>query len=138
MQLRVGDNENAEHAFRAAIEAFPEQSVSRRAELMQKVARTLQNRFLAQAALETLRSAEAVLEGAPGHRELCASIHIDRAWIHYWHGEVAEMETALAKSCNTAFGEMAGQLGANKLRRQAEKFGFNDPGLQVPMPVETA
>ncbi len=97
VQLRVGDNENAEHAFRAAIEAFPEQSVSRRAELMQKVARTLQNRFLAQAALETLRGAEAVLEGAPGHRELCASIHIDRAWIHYWHGEVAEMETALAK-----------------------------------------
>lgn len=53
-------------------------------------------------------------------------------------GQTVSMETALAKSCNTAFGEMAGQLGANKLRRQAEKFGFNDPGLQVPMPVETS
>jgi peptidoglycan glycosyltransferase len=53
-------------------------------------------------------------------------------------GQTVSMETALAKSCNTAFGEMAGQLGANKLRRQAEKFGFNDPGLKVPLPVETS
>jgi peptidoglycan glycosyltransferase len=53
-------------------------------------------------------------------------------------GQTVSMETALAKSCNTAFAEMAGQLGANKLRRQAEKFGFNDSGLKVPMPVETS
>jgi peptidoglycan glycosyltransferase len=53
-------------------------------------------------------------------------------------GETVPMETALAKSCNTAFGEMAGQLGANKLRRQAEKFGFNDPELAVPLVVETS
>jgi penicillin-binding protein A len=53
-------------------------------------------------------------------------------------GETVSMETALAKSCNTAFGEMAGQLGANKLRRQAEKFGFNDPDLAVPLAVETS
>ena len=53
-------------------------------------------------------------------------------------GETVPMETALAKSCNTAFGEMAGQLGANKLRRQAEKFGFNDPDLTVPLAVETS
>ncbi|MFD9702816.1 peptidoglycan D,D-transpeptidase FtsI family protein [Lentzea sp. NPDC059081] len=53
-------------------------------------------------------------------------------------GETVSMETALAKSCNTAFGEMAGQVGANKLRRQAEKFGFNDPDLTVPLAVETS
>ncbi|MFD4641433.1 peptidoglycan D,D-transpeptidase FtsI family protein [Lentzea sp. NPDC058436] len=53
-------------------------------------------------------------------------------------GETVPMETALAKSCNTAFGEMAGQVGANKLRRQAEKFGFNDPDLTVPLAVETS
>lgn len=53
-------------------------------------------------------------------------------------GQTVSMETALAKSCNTAFGEMAGQLGANKLRRQAEKFGFNDPGLKVPLAVEAS
>ncbi|HUQ60687.1 penicillin-binding protein 2 [Lentzea sp.] len=53
-------------------------------------------------------------------------------------GETVSMETALAKSCNTAFGEMAGQVGASKLRRQAEKFGFNDPDLTVPLAVETS
>ncbi|KJK47604.1 penicillin-binding protein [Lentzea aerocolonigenes] len=53
-------------------------------------------------------------------------------------GQTVSMETALAKSCNTAFAEMAGQVGANKLRRQAEKFGFNDSGLKVPLPVETS
>jgi serine/threonine protein kinase/tetratricopeptide (TPR) repeat protein len=95
--LRVGDNEKAEQALRGAVDAFPELSVPRRAELMQKIARTLQNRFMAQAALDALRGAEAVLENAPGHRELYASIQIERAWIHYWHGEVAEMEVALAK-----------------------------------------
>lgn len=53
-------------------------------------------------------------------------------------GQTVPMETALAKSCNTAFAEMAGQVGAAKLRRQAEKFGFNDSGLKVPLPVETS
>lgn len=53
-------------------------------------------------------------------------------------GETVSMETALAKSCNTAFGEMAGQVGASKLRRQAEKFGFNDPDLRIPLAVETS
>ncbi len=53
-------------------------------------------------------------------------------------GQTVSMETALAKSCNTAFAEMAGQVGAAKLRRQAEKFGFNDSGLKVPLPVETS
>jgi len=53
-------------------------------------------------------------------------------------GETVPMETALAKSCNTAFGEMAAQVGAAKLRRQAEKFGFNDTTLKVPLPVETS
>jgi tetratricopeptide (TPR) repeat protein len=52
---------------------------------------------MAKAALEALGAAEAVLENAPGHRELYASIQIERAWIHYWHGEVAEMEVALSK-----------------------------------------
>ncbi|SDH56952.1 peptidoglycan glycosyltransferase [Lentzea fradiae] len=51
-------------------------------------------------------------------------------------GETVSMETALAKSCNTAFGEMAGQVGASKLRRQAEKFGFNDQDLRIPLAVE--
>lgn len=95
--LRIGENEKAESAFRSAVAAHPALSVARHAELMQKIARTLQNRFMAQAALEALSAAESVLQDSPSHCELYASIQIERAWIHYWHGEVAEMEVALSK-----------------------------------------
>ncbi|SDK61264.1 peptidoglycan glycosyltransferase [Lentzea albidocapillata subsp. violacea] len=53
-------------------------------------------------------------------------------------GETASMETALAKSCNTAFGEMAAQVGKSKLTAQSNKFGFNDNDLEVPLAVETS
>lgn len=35
------------------------------------------------------------------------------------------MDTALTKSCNTSFANIALQIGADKLRKQAEKFGFD-------------
>ena len=41
---------------------------------------------------------------------------------------------ALRVSCNTAFGGLGLRLGADKLRRQAEAFGFNR-GLSIPLPV---
>lgn len=53
-------------------------------------------------------------------------------------GETVSMETALAKSCNTAFGEMAAQVGKAKLTAQSDKFGFNDDDLLVPLAVETS
>ncbi|MFS8100380.1 penicillin-binding protein 2 [Lentzea alba] len=53
-------------------------------------------------------------------------------------GQTVSMETALAKSCNTAFGEMAGQVGKAKLTTQSNKFGFNDDDLQIPLAVETS
>lgn len=53
-------------------------------------------------------------------------------------GETVSMETALAKSCNTAFGEMAAQVGKSKLTTQSNKFGFNDDDLEVPLAVETS
>ncbi len=53
-------------------------------------------------------------------------------------GQTASMELALAKSCNTAFGEMAAKLGKTKLQAQSDKFGFNDNDLKVPMPVENS
>lgn len=37
-------------------------------------------------------------------------------------------------SCNTSFAWLAGELGADALREQSEKFGFGQP-LQVPMTV---
>jgi peptidoglycan glycosyltransferase len=53
-------------------------------------------------------------------------------------GDTVSMETALAKSCNTAFGEMAAQVGKSKLTAQSDKFGFNDDDLTVPLAVETS
>ncbi|MFC7342514.1 peptidoglycan D,D-transpeptidase FtsI family protein [Saccharopolyspora griseoalba] len=41
---------------------------------------------------------------------------------------------ALAHSCNTAFAEIAGKVGADKLRSTAAKFGF-DRDLNMPMSV---
>ncbi|MBK0865330.1 MAG: penicillin-binding protein 2 [Saccharopolyspora sp.] len=41
---------------------------------------------------------------------------------------------ALAHSCNTAFAEVAGKVGADKLRETAGKFGFGKD-LQIPMEV---
>lgn len=41
------------------------------------------------------------------------------------------LEEALETSCNTAFGDLGLKLGADKLRDQAEKFGFNDDFTQV-------
>ena len=40
-------------------------------------------------------------------------------------GTRVTLEQALKTSCNTAFGNLGLQLGADKLREQAEKFGFN-------------
>jgi penicillin-binding protein A len=50
-------------------------------------------------------------------------------------GVKTSLENALAKSCNTAFAELAGQLGKDKLRAQAEKFGIGEKGETVPLPV---
>ena len=41
---------------------------------------------------------------------------------------------ALAISCNTAFGHVGLQLGADAIRAQAEKFGFNH-AFQIPLAV---
>lgn len=42
---------------------------------------------------------------------------------------------ALRISCNTAFGQLGLNVGADALRTQAERFGFNDPNLTIPMKV---
>ncbi|MBO0809613.1 MAG: penicillin-binding protein 2 [Actinobacteria bacterium] len=45
---------------------------------------------------------------------------------------------AFTVSCNTAFGNLGMKVGGGKLRRQADKFGFNDPGLKIPLPVSAS
>ena len=43
--------------------------------------------------------------------------------------------TAFAQSCDTTFAKIGMQLGAPALNAMAEKFGFNNANLTVPLPV---
>jgi penicillin-binding protein A len=52
-------------------------------------------------------------------------------------GDETTLIHALEISCNTAFGSLGLELGGEKLRAQAAKFGFGD-SLQVPMRVATS
>lgn len=47
--------------------------------------------------------------------------------------ENATIRVALQYSCNNVFAHMAVQLGEDKLRTTAEKFGFNDNSQDVPV-----
>lgn len=48
----------------------------------------------------------------------------------------ANFAFALAQSCNTPFASIAADLGQQAITDQATKFGFNDPNLKIPSPVE--
>jgi len=50
-------------------------------------------------------------------------------------GETAPLTEALARSCNTAFAQLAAMVGEDALREQAQEFGFGQPDLTVPLPV---
>ncbi|KUN04055.1 penicillin-binding protein [Streptomyces yokosukanensis] len=45
----------------------------------------------------------------------------------------ASIRTALRYSCNNVFGHMAVELGQDKVKAMAEKFGFNDDKQDVPV-----
>ncbi|QGV81262.1 peptidoglycan D,D-transpeptidase FtsI family protein [Streptomyces ficellus] len=47
--------------------------------------------------------------------------------------EDASIRVALQYSCNNVFGKMAVDLGQDKVRAMAEKFGFNDEEQDVPV-----
>ena len=47
--------------------------------------------------------------------------------------ENASIRVALQYSCNNVFGKMAVDLGQDKVRAMAEKFGFNDTEQDVPV-----
>jgi cell division protein FtsI/penicillin-binding protein 2 len=50
----------------------------------------------------------------------------------------ASIRTALEYSCNTVFAKMAVDLGQDKVRAMAEKFGFDDSTLDVPVRAYTS
>ncbi|MBF4461069.1 MULTISPECIES: peptidoglycan D,D-transpeptidase FtsI family protein [unclassified Rathayibacter] len=52
-------------------------------------------------------------------------------------GDTVTLATAVALSCNVPMAEMGVQLGADAIRSQAEKFGF-DTEIDVPMSVEAS
>ncbi|MEU3663367.1 penicillin-binding transpeptidase domain-containing protein [Streptomyces sp. NPDC032940] len=52
--------------------------------------------------------------------------------------ENATIRTALQYSCNNVFAKMAVDLGQDKLRAMAEKFGFNDATQDVPVRAYTS
>ncbi|MGI9000245.1 MAG: peptidoglycan D,D-transpeptidase FtsI family protein [Pseudonocardia sp.] len=47
----------------------------------------------------------------------------------------ASLRDALQRSCNTAFAQLAGELGEQPIRDQAEAFGIGAADLSVPIPV---
>jgi peptidoglycan glycosyltransferase len=51
------------------------------------------------------------------------------------NGQTATVDLAFTKSCNTAFANIGMQLGSQVLKDEAEKYGFNNPGLTIPSPV---
>lgn len=49
-------------------------------------------------------------------------------------GETTTLQHALETSCNTAFGSLGLELGADAMQQMAEAFGFNDtPGIDLPV-----
>jgi peptidoglycan glycosyltransferase len=50
-------------------------------------------------------------------------------------GRTTTLADALRISCNTAYGQLGITLGQDKVREQAEAFGFGDTSLQLPQPV---
>ncbi len=50
----------------------------------------------------------------------------------------ASIRTALEYSCNNVFGKMAVDLGQDKVRAMAEKFGFDDDEQDVPVRAYTS
>ncbi|GAA1077293.1 MULTISPECIES: peptidoglycan D,D-transpeptidase FtsI family protein [Kitasatospora] len=50
----------------------------------------------------------------------------------------ATLQDAMDLSCNTVFGKIGAEVGGAKLRAQAEKFGFNNPKVDVPIRATTS
>ena len=53
-------------------------------------------------------------------------------------GATASLRDALARSCNTAFAELAATLGEDRLREQAQAFGIGTAAPSIPLPVASS
>ena len=85
----------------------------------------------AAAALEAGMTSETMLE-APASLQLPGSSHTMGNSTNCGGTEVT-LKQALVTSCNTAFGNLGLDVGADKLQATAEAFGFNaSPGIDLP------
>jgi peptidoglycan glycosyltransferase len=50
----------------------------------------------------------------------------------------ASMNDALAVSCNTVFGKLGDEIGNARMAQEADKFGFNNSGLLIPVGVSAS
>lgn len=50
-------------------------------------------------------------------------------------GATAPLREALARSCNTAFAQLAAMVGEDALREQAQQFGIGQQDLRIPLRV---
>lgn len=50
-------------------------------------------------------------------------------------GDTVTLKTALVRSCNAAFAQLAAIVGENDLRKQAQLFGIGQQDLTIPVPV---
>jgi tetratricopeptide (TPR) repeat protein len=98
--LRSAENTRAQRSFDAALALLGDTPSVSRAELYLKLAATLQNLLDPHRALDALNQAESTVEALPNHAvpaDLPSRIHVERAQICYWHGDVGAMEAALAR-----------------------------------------
>ncbi|KQY57446.1 MULTISPECIES: peptidoglycan D,D-transpeptidase FtsI family protein [unclassified Nocardioides] len=84
----------------------------------------------AAAALETGDyDADSMVPGGPSYRLPGTNTSIGNGGRACGTDKIS-MTQALEQSCNTTFLALANELGQDKLRRQAEAFGFNDTSLE--------
>ncbi|HEV7452486.1 MAG TPA: penicillin-binding protein 2 [Pseudonocardiaceae bacterium] len=50
-------------------------------------------------------------------------------------GPTTTLKAALVRSCNTAFAQLAADVGENDLRKQAQLLGIGEQDLTIPIPV---
>jgi peptidoglycan glycosyltransferase len=93
----------------------------------------------AAAALESGRFTPSSLVPGPAVYDLPGSTKTLRNWTGADCGPkgMVSLIEALAQSCNTAFAWMGNELGADALRAQAERFGF-DKAFEVPLRASTS
>ncbi len=123
----------------AAYEADPDKPLTNRPLTMALPPGSTFKLVTAAAALESGRYQPDTMVPGPAELKLPQTTHALKNWTGQRCGPDDEttLTNALAISCNTAFASIGMDLGADALRAQAEKFGF-DNGFQIPLRAATS